>query len=737
MKINRRNFLSFIVGGAVGTHLSPLPWKLMDDSSIWTQNWPWTPVPKAGEVSYVTSSCTLCPAGCGISVRKVEDRVVKVEGLKGHPVNDGGLCILGLSGAQLLYGPSRIPSPLKRKGNRGEGQWEAISWEQAIAEVAEKLAELRAKHQSHTLAAITAAGRGTVARLFQRFLTAYGSPNAIQDTTIEDVTEMGFHRMAGIDGPVGFDIENTDFLLSFGAGILEGWNSPVRMFRANSTRKDEGGRLFQIEARLSNTAAKSDQWIPVKPGSEAVLAMGIAHVLVKEDLYDRGFVENHTEGFEAFRKVLEDAFAPDAVAEKTGVDKSTIVALAKAFAGAKNPLAVCGRGQGQASQSIGEVLAVQTLNALSGSINSPGGVWLLDEPELIAWDEPVMDQAATRGIEKPRIDGAGTERYPDARHLVNRVAGVINSGRAYPIQALLVSGANPCYTLPGVSDVKKAVETIPFVVSFSAHMDETAEMADYILPDHSHLERYEDVVAPAGFPRPFVGLAQPAAEPQFNTMHVGDTLLSLAKTLGGTLAESFPWDSYDACLEETYTDQWETLLENGFWTDADHRPPEWETAFSTPSGKFVFPDAGLPADPVQIEGDTAAYPLILIPYDSMRLAHGAVGNTPFLTKTVADTVLKGKDGFVEINPATAKSLGLAEGRLAELKTPRGTARVRVHLCERIGQGMVALPRGLGHTAYDQYLSGKGVNYNSLAGLAEDPASGFDAAWGIRAKLTRA
>ncbi|MDL1980790.1 MAG: hypothetical protein LWX02_04845 [Deltaproteobacteria bacterium] len=96
MKIGRRSFLSFVIGGVAGTAITPLPWKLMDDSSIWSQNWPWTPVPPDGEYSQVNSVCTLCPGGCGITVRKVDDRVVKIEGMKGHPVNDGGLCLMGL-----------------------------------------------------------------------------------------------------------------------------------------------------------------------------------------------------------------------------------------------------------------------------------------------------------------------------------------------------------------------------------------------------------------------------------------------------------------------------------------------------------------------------------------------------------------------------------------------------------------------------------------------------------------
>ena len=121
----------------------------------------------------------------------------------------------------------------------------------------------------------------------------------------------------------------------------------------------------------------------------------------------------------------------------------------------------------------------------------------------------------------------------------------------------------------------------------------------------------------------------------------------------------------------------------------------------------------------------------------MRLPSGNVGQTPFVIKTVEDTTLKGRDSFVQVNPQTAKSLGLTEGKCAELKTPQGDARVRVHLFDGIAPGVVAIPRGLGHTAYDGYIAHKGVNANELIGSVEDPATGLDAAWGIRATLTKA
>jgi anaerobic selenocysteine-containing dehydrogenase len=743
MKIDRRSFLSLGIGVAAGTALSPLPWKLTDDLSIWTQNWPWTPVPEIGETSYVNSVCTLCPGGCGISVRKVEDRGVKIEGMKGHPVNQGGICALGLSGLQLLYGPTRIKSPLKRVGKRGEGQWAKISWEQAIAETAEKLDGFRTSGNSHTVAGIAGSRQGTVSQLFSRFLTAYGSPNLFHTLSSADTYQLALQQMNGVSAAPAFDLENADFVLSFGCGLLEGWGSPVRMFKANTGWKKAKARVIQIESRLSRTAAKADRWITIVPGTEAALALGVAHVLIKEMLYNKDFVDNYAYGFESFvtgkgemkkgfkQTVLED-YSPETVARITGIDPSAIILLAREFAKAKAPLALCGKGQGRVPGSLSEAMAVHALNAMVGSVNRKGGVCSLPLMDVQGWPEVAMDPEAAAGMNQPRLDGA----LPKSPGCINQLASAILSGKGYPLNALFVLESNPLYTLADSKTVKEAFDKIPFVVSLSSFMDETAQYADLVLPNHIYLERLEDVPTPTGFPRSVVSLSKPVFKPLLNTKHAGDTLILLAKELGGGIAEAFPWDNFEACFEKAMGDKLKTLQKKGFWIDSDAALPQWKASFKTPSGKFEFADASAGFAPVKIGGD-ASFPLLLIPYETMRLSGGYIANPPFLTKTVEDTILKHNDCFIEINPKTAQSNQLSEGDAVVLQTPRGQARVRVHLEEGIMPGVVALPRGLGHTAYDGYIAEKGINVNLLIGPVQDPVSGLDAAWGIRVKLSKA
>lgn len=740
MKIDRRSFLAFGIGGAAGTTLSPLPWKLTDDLSIWTQMWPWTPVPTDGEYTRVNSTCTLCPGGCGISVRKVDNRAVKIEGMAGHPVNDGGICLLGLAGLQLLYGPRRIQSPLKRVGERGQGRWAPISWEAAIQEVAGKLEEVRGKGQPQSVAWVSGSQFGTVPALISRFLTAYGSPNFICPPSLQEIYDLTLHLMNGVQGLAGIDAENADFIVSFGSGLIDGWGSPVRMFRVKSKWQESGARLVQVEPRLSNTAAKSDEWVSLQPGTEGALALGLAHVIVSESLYDKEFVENHAHGLKQFQAKVLAKYSPDRVAAITGVDQSTVISLARAFAGAQHPLALSGRGRGLAPGSLGEFMAVHALNALVGNINRKGGVWALPEPDYIDWPEPEMDQTAADGMQQPRVDGAGADKFVHTKFLLTRLAETINGGQGYPLEVLMVHDADPLYTLPDTTAVLKAFEKIPLLVSFSPYLNDTAHFADLILPDHSYLERFQDTPGALGFDKPLLNLVKPVVEPLFKTRHTGDVIIQMARALGGPVAGAFEWESYQACLEETLGDSWDTLVETGFSVDADFKPPAWGSAFETDSRRFDFSAAELkenPFGPVTAEGEKGTYPLLLIGYDTMRLAGGAVGNPPFVTKTVDDTTLKDGDVFVQINPETAGQSGLKEGRPAKLTTPRGEARVRVHLFEGVRPGVVAMPRGLGHLGDNTYLAGKGVNYNQLVGPAEDSASGLDAAWGIRAKLTKA
>ncbi|SLM29169.1 Molybdopterin oxidoreductase, molybdopterin-binding subunit [Desulfamplus magnetovallimortis] len=717
MKIDRRSFLGLGLGAAAGVAASPVTWKLTDDLSIWTQNWPWTPVPRDGEVTYDDTVCSLCPGNCGISVRKIAGRAVKIEGRSGYPVNDGGVCLHGISALQYLYDPSRVQAPMVRKGD----SWKTVTWEEAITLVAEKTKTLRESGKADAVACITDNNRGTISGLCKRFLMAVGSQNFYTMDTMDKSWEMLISKIHGLNASAGFDIANSDYVLSFGTGFIEGWGSPVSNFIANSSRKERHAKLVQVEYRLSSTAAAADQWIPAKPGTEADLALAICSVMINDNLYDKGCVKKFGKEFDVFAKLVTEKYAPELVTRTTGIDASKIRSIAADFAKAKAPLAIAGRGKGDSAGSLMEFAAVHALNCLSGNINKKGGFWTIAKDEPLTWPSLEMDDVATKGYAKATIGENSS---------VSKLFEAVNSSEnGSPVEMLMVCNANPCYNLHNAKGVQEAVKKIPFVVNISSYMDDTANLADVILPAHMFLEMSQDLYTSSGTTQRVTSLSKPIASPIFDTKHPGEAVIMIAKALEGSIASSFPWETYDECLESVTGEMWSTLSEEGF-IDSGSQASEVSamdfSLFASFKG-FTMP-----------EGDKKNYPLTLVQVDHMRLASGTFASSPFAVKTVSDSILKDSDSLVEINPETADQVGVSDGDIAFIETPVGKARVKVNLFDGIMPGVIAMTEGLGHFAGDNhYIGGKGVNVNELIGPVTDPDSGLDAAWGIRARLSRA
>ncbi|MFW6283897.1 MAG: molybdopterin-containing oxidoreductase family protein, partial [Desulfosalsimonas sp.] len=665
-------------------------------------------------------------------------------------------CPKAISATQHLYGPSRIQGPMKRAGERGQGKWEKISWDEAITTVTEKLAELRTRGKPHSVACISDKGRNSLGYLLDRFLRAYGSPNFIRTPSSADAQELALYLCCGRQGTIGYDFKESDFILSFGCALMDGCDAAGQMMSAFGDMNKKT-RLVQIEARLSDTAANASQWVAAKPGSETTLALGIGHVMVRDGLYDKSFIDSYGFAFEeweddsgnsypGYRSLVKD-YSPDKVAKATELSEKTIESLARAFARARRPLAVSGFG-GPAATSLDQALAVFALNALAGNFQKPGGVFVIDKPDYLSWTDMKIDKTASAGNQRPRIDGAGTKPFAHTGHLPNRLPEAINSAKGdSPVQALLVAGGNPLYTLADTRAAKKAFEKIPFIVSFSTFMDETAEQADLLLPHPHFLETYQDVPTPAGMTKPVISLAQPVVKPSYDTRHTGDVIIEVAKNLGGFMENAFPWKNHEDFLKKSLSDNWEALEKKGYWTASKSGDNSRDKIFQTGSGRFeFFPKAKLEAvgkdgrpgvETISLPGDADELPLILVAYLSMRISGDAVASTPFMTKTVDSDVILKDHVFVEINPKTASEYGLSQGDKAVVKTRAGQAEVRVNLFEGIMPGLVAMPAGLGRTGFSDYIAGKGANVYGLIAPAADPASGLNAAWGARAAIAKA
>ncbi|MBI4595574.1 MAG: molybdopterin-dependent oxidoreductase [Candidatus Tectomicrobia bacterium] len=634
MTIGRREFLKIMGGAAAGLALSQVPFtKLLAEQTAEKGNREVTP-----EV-WAPSICTQCPAGCGILVRVVEGKAVKIEGNPLHPVNRGTLCPKGQAGVQLLYDPDRIQGPLKRSGERGSGQWQMITWEDAIREVADYLTKLRDTGEPHSFVLLSGQLNGLMITLLDRFCQSFGSPNHIRSNCYDGTKSVGYLTQ-GINKPFGYDLEKANYIISFGANMLESWWAPTTTQRIygylRQERAGKKAKFIQVDTRFSITASKADEWVPINPGTDGALALGMAYVIIREGLYNKEFVEKHTFGFEdwtdangkghlGFKNLVLIEYRPEEVSKITGISIDTIIRLAKDFASHTPSIALGERGSTMYSNGIHNRMAIHALNALVGSIEVPGGVVVPRVVPFQEWKQPVIDKIAERGLQRPGIDESRISKFPLANHSLPNLTENIINGRPYRANALFLYYTNPLFSTSKSLKFAQALEKTPLVVSFSPFMDESSSYADYILPDHTYLERWQEHSVSSVSGLPILGLGKPAVAPFHNTRDTGEVIMQLAQTIGGSVKESFPWKNYHEVLKEscegvfkarrgtifteaaeeeqvkifqergwwvsditTYEEFWAELNKKGGWWDPTYSFGEWGRIFKTPSQKYEF-----------------------------------------------------------------------------------------------------------------------------------------------------
>ncbi len=758
---------------------------------------------QASQEQWLPTICGQCPAGCGMMVRVVDGRAVKIDGLPAHPSNRGKTCPKGQNGLQVLYDPDRIRGPMKRVGERGEGEWQAVTWEAAIAEVVEQLSELRSSGQSHTVVTLAGRVQGQMEGLIRRFCQAYGTPNYVDHSSVSmAATELAHYYAVGHRELFGYDWEHTNYLLSFGVAFLEAYQPTVRNLRLSGYmrrgRPNQRARIVQVDTRFSVTAAKSDEWVPIFPATDGALALGIAYVIISEGLFDHNFVINHTFGFEdwsdeagvahmGFRSLVLRDYAPAQVEAITGVPASTIARLAREFATTRPAVALANRSASMQSNGLFNQMAVEALNALVGSFDHPGGPMIQRSAPYLPWPDVPQDADAETGIAQPRVDLAGSNAYPLAESVYQQLPDSIASDTPYPVNALLLYYTNPLFSSPEVEPVREALRKVPFVVSFSPFLDDSSAYADLILPDHVYLERLQDVEMVPSTGYPVVGLRQPVVQPLYDTRHTGDVLIQVAKELGGTVAQAFPWNGFEEALQyringlwrseqgdiiaTEYQYFWEEFRLRSFWSDPPYRFGEWSRVFATPSGRYEFyaqrlesdlvaaaggedkledplSEAGVLArgdelflphyEPPRSVGDPESYPFFLNTYKLMTHAEGRGANQPHLQELLGTYLNQSWDSWLEINTRIAHHLGIAQGEEVWVESPTGERiKLRAILFEGARPDVVNVPFELGHEAYGHWAEGRGANPNRLVVNSTNLLTGTLNPFATRVKVYKA
>ena len=587
----------------------------------------------------VPSVCQQCPGGCGLLVRVLDGEVAGLSGNPLHPVNRGGLCPKAYGGLQLLNDPDRLKGPMVRDGARG--RFRSMDWDEGLALVRTRLAKLRAEGLSHTVAILGGQYRGYRDTLWRRFAQAYGTPNYVRVRCLAPEKPALAHRlMQGVATPLAYDLGEARLILSFGAGLLESWLGPVHASQAFARLRRSGdrprGQFIQVDPRRSATAVKADRWVPIVPGTDGILALGIANAMIREGLYDQEFVDEHAFGFEdwtdaaarpvtGFKNLALKEYGLLTVSAATGVPVKTILEIARDL-GTIRPAVVIGeRGPAYGPDDLHTRMAIHSLNALVGNLGIRGGLLTQGGLPLASLPPLEQDETARRGLGHPRLDGAGVGEYLLASDAPQALPGRILEGTPYPINVLFLFATNPVANHPAHEAFARAIERIPFVVSFSPFLDESSALADLILPDHTYLERWQDdqVTHLAGFG--CFSLGRPAASPRHRTRNTADVLLQLAKASGGNVGSSLPWEKFDDLLYEagrglydagrgyvvsahaeeslrqilerqgywapefeSYDDFWDALGQRGAWWDPTDLPASRKALLQTPTGKFEF-----------------------------------------------------------------------------------------------------------------------------------------------------
>ena len=566
-----------------------------------------------GEEKEIFSVCQMCPDGCGIKIRIYEGRAVKVEGNPGHPLNQGGLCPRGQASLQLLYHPERLKYPLLNTGAKGQGIWQRMTFEEAMGISGEKLNNLLRNRSTHHLTVASGSVSGLDEIILRRFCSSIGTPNYIKfDSLGRKAMSTAMGLTHGIYSPPGIDWSNCDYLILFGAEPGATDVSPMWFTRGfGELRRGRAGRrskIVHVSTRYSLFSSKADEWIKINPGTYGALALGIAHVIIREEKYNSDFIDRFTLGFEdaveidsshkpGYKNHILKNYSPETVESITGVPAETIIRLSEEFAAAKPGVAYGGDSAASYSNAVTELVSIHSLNALVGSIDVPGGVMMQQPPPLKMPKEADINQLFINNLKQERVDGmkevSGLPIFSRTTGLASRLADKY----PYPIELLILADFNPVAFLPDSGNWEKALAKVPFVISFSNFIDESSRFADLIIPGGTFFERWDgkEIDGSTGFP--VYSLSRPIFDKPLGGMDISTFILGLAGKMGSAMTSLFPWQSTEDLLKEMVSglnsspgssEPWDELVEKGYWSDGPYSFGHQKQVYKARGNRFNF-----------------------------------------------------------------------------------------------------------------------------------------------------
>ncbi len=715
-KISRRDFLKLAsVGAATTAALTGC-----GPASRYVQREPYSRMPEYtynGLSTYYATTCRECAAGCGIIVRTMQGRALKVEGNPEHPVNRGKTCARGQTTLQGLYNPDRIQGPVKHtRGAPADDPQNARNdsqqtWDEAIQVIAEAFKD------PEGIAFLMGMTSDHLFDLVSDLTNALGAPAPIRfgagsmfegRATLSSAAKELFGQAA----LPFFDIGKSDLVLSFGANFLETWLSPVAFNREYAKMRKvnprQRGYFIQFESRMSVTAAKADQWIPIRPGTEGMVALAIGRLAAEA----KGGAVPGVFANVDLKKAASDADVP----------LETLQHIAQLLVKAASPIAIPGGSALGLNNGLQAAKAVLALNALTDNYGKPGGIFF-----------------------SPLSPNEDTYHRPAS---AQEMADFINIMKSGGIKTLFIHGVNPVFELPRSLGFSEALAKVETVISFATFPDETAVASDYIFPDHHGLESWGYQRVATGTAQSVLSGMQPvvsgvyksdSSELLYNARATADVLLAAAKLTDGILARALPFNDEVEFIQSKLA----SLVGQ---TDGSFAAPEinsfaayfqqhggwWKnsTELAAPLAANAL-GKGFDLGATEFAGEGEFF---FKPFVSPTLGE-AGANIPWLQELADPTTTVMWNTWVEINPKTAEELGIEDDDVVRIVSEAGTVEAPVYRYPAIRPDVIAMPFGQGHTAYGRFAAGRGVNPADLLGPNFNEAGDLAFA-GMKVKLEK-
>lgn len=681
-QISRRDFLKLATAGAATTAVLTG----CGPTSRYVEREPYQKMPEYtynGLSTYYATTCRECAAACGLVVRTMQGRAIKVEGNAGNPVNLGKTCARGQATLHGLYNPDRIENPTNQNRASSLSQ-DSLDWDAAIQIVSDALKN----NKPSEIAFLMGLAPDHLFDLVSDLAESIGAPAPVRYGALgmfesRATLSKAAENLFGKSAMPFFDLANADIALSFGANYLETWLSPVaftrdfaKMRRGNPKQR---GYIIHFESRMSQTASKADVWIPLLPGTEGLVALAIGRLVA-----------------ELKGGAVPTAFAsvdPEEVASIADVKLETLEKIAQQLVDSHHPLAIPGGAALGQSNGLATAESVLALNALLGNFGMPGGVYI--SPLAPGQDE--------------------YHRPANAQEMTDFIAKM----KSGDIKVLLVHGVNPVFEIPVHLGFAEALESIPQVISFATFPDETAIKSDYIFPDHQGLESWGYQRAVTGTSQSVLSGAQPVVSPYYNTRATADVLIAAAQLAGGKFAEALPYADEVAFIQSQLVGL--VGMEGSFYAPEinsfsayfQQHGGWWSTSpgLTTPSASTALAK-DLNVGEAEFAGEGGFF---FLPFVSPTLGE-AGANKPWLQELADPTTTVMWNTWVEMNPETAKEMGIENDDIVEIVSEAGSVEAPIYLYPAIRPDVIAMPFGQGHVVYGQFAAGRGANPADVLGV---------------------